>query len=307
MESSPSSTCLQYQYRSISLPSRLHPQNTKIEAELTKLKTWQSSIVSSTVPTSGETIRTGLVGLAELYNCVEELINSPITQQALVQHRKGVLAEETLEGSIRLLDSCNVARDLFLMVKQNVQDLQSVLRRKGGDLAIERTINAFNSTKKRVKKESAKCLKALKKMENQIESRSLSGVNYVHLSNVITVLREVIIVTISVLRLLFLFLSMPAADSTTRSGGWSLIKKLVITRPRGDKIIVNEFGSVDVALQSMQGCIRNDDIPNNIDVQITRRRLEALGDSMEGLESGLDCLYRKLIRNRVSLLNVLAQ
>ncbi|XP_058185963.1 uncharacterized protein LOC131303208 [Rhododendron vialii] len=303
METSPSSTCLQYQYRSISLPSRLHPQNTKVEAELTKLKTWQSSIVSSTAPTSGETIRTGLVGLAELYNCVEELINSPITQQALVQHGKGVLAEEALEGSIRLLDSCNVARDLFLMVKQNVQDLQSVLRRKGGDLAIEKNINTYNSTKKRVKKESAKCLKALKKMENQIESRSLSGVNY-HLSNVIRVFREVIIVTISVLRLLFLFLSMPA-DSTTRSGGWSLIKKLVVSRPRGDKI-VNEFGRVDVALQSMHGCIRNDDIPN-IDVQITRRRLEALGDSMEGLESGLDCLYRKLIQNRVSLLNVLAQ
>ncbi|KAI8536897.1 hypothetical protein RHMOL_Rhmol10G0292400 [Rhododendron molle] len=303
METSPSSTCLQYQYRSISLPSRLHPQNTKIEAELTKLKTWQSSIVSSTVPTSGETIRTGLVGLAELYNCVEELINSPITQQALVQHQKGVLAEDALEGSIRLLDSCNVARDLFLMVKQNVQDLQSVLRRKGGDLAIERNMNAYNSTKKRVKKESAKCLRALKKMENQIESCSLSGVNY-HLSNVTRVFREVIIVTISVLRLLFLFLSMPA-DSTTRSGGWSLIKKLVVTRPRGNKI-VNEFGSVDVALQSMHGCIRNDDIPN-IDVQITRRRLEALGDSMEGLESGLDCLYRKLIRNRVCLLNVSAQ
>ncbi|KAG5530100.1 hypothetical protein RHGRI_030461 [Rhododendron griersonianum] len=189
------------------------------------------------------------------------------------------------------------------MVKQNVQDLQSVLRRKGGDLAIERNINAYNSTRKRVKKESAKCLRALKKMEDQIEPRTLSGVNY-HLSNVIRVFREVIFVTISVLRLLFLFLSMPA-DSTTRSGGWSLIKKLVVTRPRGDKT-VNEFGSVDVALQSMHGCIRNDDIPN-IDVQITRRRLEALGNSMEGLESGLDCLYRKLIRSRVSLLNVLAQ
>ncbi|KAF7129632.1 hypothetical protein RHSIM_Rhsim10G0203200 [Rhododendron simsii] len=302
MEISPSSTCLQYQFRSVSLPSRLqHPQNTKVEAELTKLKTWQSSLDSSAVPTSGETIRMGLVGLAELYNCVEELINSPITQQALVQHRKGALVEEALEGSIGLLDSCNVARDLSLMVKQNVQDLQSVLRRKGGDLTIERNISGYNSSKKKAKKESAKCLRALKKMENQIQSRSLSDVMNYSLSNLVRVLREVSIVTISVLESYFLFLSVP--DSRTRPGGWSLIKKLVVTRPRGHKI-VNELGSVDVALQSLHGCIRNN--IRNIDVQITRRRLDALGDSMEGLETGLDCLYRKLIRNRVSLLNILA-
>lgn len=211
------------------MPSRLHPHNTTIDVELQKLKTWQSSLVSSTVPASGETIRTGLVGLADLYSCAEELIHSPITQQALVQHRNGVLVEEALEGSIGFLDSCSVARDLLLMMKENVKDLQSVLRRKGGDLSIERNINAYNSSRRKVKKESAKCLRALKKMEKRIESRSPFDANYCYVSHLIRGLREVSAAMISVLRSFFLFLSVP--DSNTRSGGWSLIKKLVVARP----------------------------------------------------------------------------
>ncbi|KAF7130715.1 hypothetical protein RHSIM_Rhsim10G0203100 [Rhododendron simsii] len=301
MASSPSSTSLQYQFRSISLPSRFHPHNTRIDVELNILKTWQSSLVSSTVPTSGETIRTGLVGLAGLYSCVKELVHSPITQAALVQHRNGVLVEEALEGSIGFLDSCNAARDFLLVMKQNVQDLQSVLRRKGGDSSIDGNITAYKSSQKKVKKESAKCIRALKKMEKQNDLCSIFVVNY-HLSEVIRVLREVRIVTISVLRFFFLYLSM--VDSRPRPSGWALIKMLVVTRTKGLKSL-NEIGSVDAALQSLHGCIRNND-PNS-DVQITRRRLEALGDSMEGLETGLDCLYRQLVRSRVSLLNILAQ
>ncbi|KAH7848254.1 hypothetical protein Vadar_000160 [Vaccinium darrowii] len=302
MESSPSSTSLQYQFRSISLPSRLHPHNTRIDFELNKFKTWQSSLVSSTVPTSGETIRTGLVALTDLYSCVEELIQSPTTQQALVHHRNGVLVEEALEGSIGFLDSCSMAHDLLLMMKENVQDLQSVLRRKGGDLSIERNtrLNAYDSSKKKVKKVSAKCLRALKKREKQIESRSPFDVNY-YLSDVIRALREVSMITISVLRLVFLFLSAP--DSRTQPGGWSLIKKLVATRPTEHRTS-NEIGSFDVVLQSLNGYS-----PNNnsiIDVQMARRRLQVLGDSMGGLEDGLACLYRQLIRNRVSLLNIFA-
>ncbi|KAH7850496.1 hypothetical protein Vadar_033894 [Vaccinium darrowii] len=298
MESSPLSS---YQFRSISLPSRLHPHGTRIDVGLNKLKTWQSSLVSSSVPTSGETIRTGLVGLADLYSCVEELIHSPVTQQALIQNRNGVLVEAALEESIRFLDSCSVARDLLMMMKENIQDLQSVLRRKGGTISIGKNINAYDSSKKKVKKESAKWLRALKKMEKQNESCSLFDVNY-NLSNLNRVLREVKAVTISVVRLLFLFLSAP--DSSTRPGmRWSLIKKLVVTRPTEHKII-DEIGRVDVVLQSLRVCIQNNN--SSIDVQMARRRLEALGDSMEGDEDGLNCLYRQLIRNRVSLLNILA-
>ncbi|XP_057492428.1 uncharacterized protein LOC130778026 [Actinidia eriantha] len=298
MEFSSSSTGLQYPIRSISLPSRLNPQSIKVEAELNKLKAWETSLVS-TIPLCAETVRTGLVGLAELYICVEDLILSPITQQALLQHQNGVIVEEALEGSIGLLDSCSVARDLLSMTKEHVQDLESVLRRKGGDLSVGSNIDAYMCCRKKVKKEIGKGLRELKKSENRIGSNPLFDVNQ-YLSMVVRVLREASFITISVLRSLMLFLSMPA--SWTRPGGWSLISKLVLTR-RSE--IFNEVGSVDIVLKSLHGGIRSNDA--KINVQRTMQRLQALDATIKGLEGGLDCLFRRLIQNRVSLLNISAQ
>ncbi|GFZ09430.1 hypothetical protein Acr_21g0000290 [Actinidia rufa] len=304
MEISSSSTGLQCPIRSISLPSRLNPQSIKVEAELNKLKAWETSLVSTT-PLCAETVRTSLAGLAELYVCVEDLILSPVTQQALLQHQNGIIVEEALEGSIGLLDSCSVVRDLLAMMKEHVQDLESVLRRKGGDLSVGSNIDAYMCCRKKVKKEIGKGLRELKKSENRIRSNPLFDLNQ-YLSMVVRVLREVSFITISVLQSIMLFLSAPA--SRTRPGGWSLISKLVLTRQGASKRggeIFNEVGSVDVVLKSLDGSIRSNNV--KIDVQPTMQRLQALDASIEGLKGRLDCLFRQLIRNRVSLLNILAQ
>ncbi|XP_027770019.1 uncharacterized protein LOC107010124 [Solanum pennellii] len=124
--------------RSISFPSRSQPEYLRVEIELNRLKTWEStSISSTTTPFSLNTIQQGLVGLAELYNCVQDLLVSPVIQQALLIHQMGRLAEEALEASVRLIDSCSTTRELVLMMKEQVQDLQSALRRKLGDSSIQ--------------------------------------------------------------------------------------------------------------------------------------------------------------------------
>ncbi|GFY87814.1 hypothetical protein Acr_05g0014530 [Actinidia rufa] len=216
MENSPASTGLQHHVRSISLPSWLNPQSVKVEAELSKLKAWERSLVS-TLPLSAETIRAGLVGLVDLYNSVQDLILSPVTQKVLLQYQNGILVEETLMGSLRLLDSCSAARDLLLMMKEQVQDLQSALRRKGGDLSIGSSIDVYMSCKKKAKKAVAKCLRELRQMDKKIGPSPLFDVNQ-HLSMVIRVLREVNSITISVLRSLLLFLAVPVS-STSRVAG----------------------------------------------------------------------------------------
>ncbi|KAA8547568.1 hypothetical protein F0562_003997 [Nyssa sinensis] len=290
--SSSASLGLQYHFRSISLPSRLHPHNIKIEAELNKLKTWAISSNPTTVPLSADTIQTALAGLVELYSCVEELLHSPLTQQALLQHQHEMLVEEALEGSVGLLDSCGVARDLFLAMKEHGQALQSVLRRKGGDLSIENNISAYMCLRKKVQKEIVKSLRTLKQIENKIGSSILLDVNH-HLSMVIGVLREVTVITISVFRSFFLFLSIPS--SMTKPGGWSLISKLMFTRSAAserDQKIFNEVGGVDFALHSLHGCIRRNDAKD--DVQMARRRLQALDASIDSLEARLDCLFRSI-------------
>lgn len=296
MAVSPSPFGLQSHVRSISLPSRLNPNCTKVESELNKIKTRACC-------SSKESIQAGLVGLAELHVLVQELMQSSLTQQALAQYENGVLVEESLEGSIGLLDLCGAIRDLFLSMKQQVQELQSVLRRKGGDLSVESNVSAYLTFRKRVKKELNKNLKALKQVESKVGSSFGEDLNH-HLSTVIRVLREVTAVTISVFRSLLLFLSVGPAKMAS---GWSLITNLMMTRSTSSdrrEMIVNEVESVDLAIYSLRGCIRNND--SYVDVQMALRRLHIVDATIESLEGGLDLLFRRLIQSRVSFLNILA-
>ncbi|KAF5960873.1 hypothetical protein HYC85_002082 [Camellia sinensis] len=177
-------------------------------------------------------------------------------------------------------------------MKEKVLGLQLVLRSKGGD-CIESDMNAYTLCKKRVKKEAAKCLGALKQMEKKFgSSTDLLDVNH-YLSVVIRVLGEVTSATISVLRSLLLFMLL--TTSTTKPSGWSLISKLILTRSstseRGSDKIFNEVESVDVALHSLHRCIPSNDA--KIDVEMARKRLQKLDGSIEGLEARLDCFSNR--------------
>lgn len=311
--------------RSISLPSRIHPTCVKLESALIHLKIWQ--IASLCTNLSAETIQNGLVGLAELYNCIEELIHSPQTQQALIRHQNGKLVEESLDRSLTLLDTCNNARDLMLQMKQHVQNLQSALRRRGGsDSSIECHIAAYTSFKKKAKKDIAKSLAAFKKMES-IDSSSVLVLDVDHnLSLIIKVLQEATAITISTFKSLLLFMSMPTMKLKTKAAGgggswsFSLISKLVRMRllspsesdNKGVEKVINEVEVVDLALYTLQGQSRTSKNINytnaksdSDEVQVAQKMLENFDISIEGLEAGLDSMFRCLVKNRVSFLNIL--
>ncbi|XP_059440549.1 uncharacterized protein LOC132173002 [Corylus avellana] len=293
--------------RSISLPSRTQPSSVRLEEVLNTIKSCQISSVSTAFPVGAETIQTGLAGLAELYNCLEELIHSPLTRQALLCHEHRKLVEEILEGSITLLDTCGTARDIIFTMKEHVQTLQSALRRKGVDSRIESDIHAYMLFRKKVKKDVAKCLKELKRTERKVSSSPLLDLD-LRLSMAIGVLREASAITMSIFRSLLLFLSVPAME--TNAARWSsLVSRLMpatarlLSCEKGQKII-NEVGSVDVALCSLHGHLRNKDA--KAEVQLAQRMLEKLHLSINDVEDGLDCLFRCLLQNRVSFLNILA-
>lgn len=79
-----------------------------------------------------ETLCGRLSGLQDLYDCVDGLIQSPLTQQALVHHRHGKWVDEMLDGSLRVLDVCGIARDALMQMKESVMVIQSALRRRRG-------------------------------------------------------------------------------------------------------------------------------------------------------------------------------
>ncbi|KAJ4714089.1 DUF241 domain protein [Melia azedarach] len=298
--------------RSISLPSRIHPTSVKLESALNHLKTLQTSLLS--VNFSADTIQNGLAGLAELYNCIEEeFIHSPQTQQALL--RNGKIADENLDESVTLLDTCSSASDLMLTMKQHAQTLQSALRRRGGEYSsIETHISAYISFKKKMKKEIAKNLCALKKLESKLSSSSSTfsvfDLDY-NLSFTIKVLQETTEITISIFKSLLLYLSMQTMKPKS-AGGWSLISKLMkmklLSSDKGvdHQKIINEVETVDLALLNLHGNSRiSGSNSKSEEVQIAQKMLENLEVSIEGIETGLDSMFRCLVKNRVSFLNIL--
>ncbi|KAK4711662.1 hypothetical protein R3W88_006175 [Solanum pinnatisectum] len=283
------SRSLLFPVRSISLPTRLHPNGLKIEDELNKLKNSETSSSSH----SADTIQAGIVGLVELYNSFQELIQCPSTQKSLVQHQS---VEEAIEGSLELLDSCATIRNLFCTIKEQVQHLQSSLRRKGGNSSIERDIGNYFTLRKKMKKEIGKNLRKLKHMDNRVGCSLFLDIEQPF--------REVTGITISVFKALLVFLS--CQDTKFKPRGWSMISKLMITKSASCKSsqFFNEMGNVDIVLGDLREEIKRND--GKVDVNIARRRLEMLDESIKGFEAELESLYKQLIQTRVSFLNVLA-
>ncbi|CAI9763860.1 unnamed protein product [Fraxinus pennsylvanica] len=286
----------QNRFRSISLPSRLNPYAAKLEAELQKLKTREISKKCDCITSEG--IRSGLLGLAELYNRVEELMQSPTTKKSLVQHyQDGKIVEVSLENSVELLDSCGTIIELVAMIKEQVQVLQSALRRKGQDSSIQKDMNEYFSFRKKMHKSIAKSLKKLKHLERK---NGVTLTDNHNLSMGIRMLRETTNYAISIFRSLLVFLSSPAASL----GGWSFVSKLKSVASQRNDDILSEVGSVDFALNFLNATIRNSN-SKAVDVQMASKKLRNLDASIEGFEAELERFFRQLLQSRVTLLNIL--
>ncbi|KAJ0693750.1 hypothetical protein HanPI659440_Chr15g0600831 [Helianthus annuus] len=285
--------------RSISLPTRLNPSFDQIEINLNKLKTLEPFYSSTR-------IHSGLVCLIELYTTVDELIGSSQTQKVNLQSRNKVLIEDALARSTRLMDSYGSLLELLGKIKGSARVLQFALRRKG--VATYSTTDGhlmdYILSRKKVKKNIAACLGSLEQMEREIESCLVEGEDH-HLSTVIRVLLEIVIATISMFRYVLVILSgKPKLDHKV----FSFITKLMPTgKPNCHKSqeIVNDADMIDLTLDSLWKHIKNNEC-KTVEVQMVMQRLHKLDHEVEGYEVGLDCLFRKLIQTRVSLLNILA-
>ncbi|KAK9944337.1 hypothetical protein M0R45_009910 [Rubus argutus] len=127
--------------RSNSFPSRPHPLFQEVDEHLCRLRSTEAT------STSSSSISHKLYDLQDLHDCVDRLLQLPLTQQSLAQEKHEKWASEILDGSVRLLDVCNSAKDALVQIKESMQDLQSIIRRKRGDetgLTTESADNAQN-------------------------------------------------------------------------------------------------------------------------------------------------------------------
>ncbi|KAI3712791.1 hypothetical protein L1987_71356 [Smallanthus sonchifolius] len=247
--------------RSVSFPPRSHQNILQVEEEILNLKKWETSM--SSVP-NAETFCIGLTCLETLYTCVDNLLCSQLTQQALSHYQHNNLVDELLVRSIRLLDLCGSIKDVVSQVKGHVRDIKSAQRRKKEDLNID------GSFLRKLKKNAKKAVTELKQI-NQIYCSKLLNLES-HIASVIKVIRDVSEVSVFVFGILLVFMSVFISKLKPTSK-WSMVSKLIQKGTSGNRY-------------HHQICV------------------EALDVHVEGIENGLVAVFRRMISTRASLLNI---
>ncbi|KAM7520019.1 hypothetical protein LguiB_018981 [Lonicera macranthoides] len=266
MASSSSRSNTGYHVRSASFPSTSHPTTIRVEAELNKLQTREASAT----PTA-EMICSSLSSLEELYRSVDDLLNFSTTQNALSHYQNEKWVNEILDGSMRLLDICGSTRDVVTQIKEHDRDLQSALRRRKGDFSMESSVSKYTSFQKKIKKDAKRLIASLKQMENKIVISAPIDLDN-HVSTVKRVLREVSALSTTIFQSILILLSLPVSEPKT--GSWPLVSKLI---HKGE-----------------------------VSCEVQLANVKALEGHIEGIENGLEGMFRRLIATRASLLNIIS-
>ncbi|OWM70617.1 uncharacterized protein LOC116215284 [Punica granatum] len=219
--------------------------------------------------------------LRNLHESANHLLHSPVIRQSLVHH--GKWTDDVSEASLRMLDVCSTSRDVLLLVKDHIQDLRITLRRSNSiDICPgeDNPIAAYNMIKRKLKKETVKCLRSLKGMKGGSDGLDLLPVDH-RLNVVVDMLREVRMTIVAIVESTSTLVSVPWLEGKSTRG--SLATKLM--RSRGPSL--SDTWVDRAALESAD------------------TRLEAVEIAIEDLEIELECMFRRLIQTRVSLLNIL--
>ncbi|KAK4284736.1 hypothetical protein QN277_001524 [Acacia crassicarpa] len=281
MASSDSSLKSSLHIRSNSLPSSPHPLVSQFEKHLNQLKSSESASSSSQ--------SRKLSGLQDLHDCIEKVLQLTITQQDFARV-SNTNVDELFDGSLRLLDVCSIAKDSLLQSKESLQELQSIIRRRRGaknELAIK--VGEYLASRENVKKAIGKALRHIKGIRNELIVKE---------NDMLSMLKETEAVTVSTLESVLCFISDPKGQS--KQSRWSAMSKLMQPkRVACDSQVIgtSEFEKVDAALKSLirQKHASTDNLQGD---------LEILEMCIQDLETGVECLSRKLVRTRVSLLNI---
>lgn len=280
--------------RSNSLPSVAHPLVSQFEDQLQRLK--KGSEATSSL--SSSSVCHKLNDMLDLHDWTDKLVQLPIEQEVLARECNDKCVDDILEGSLRLLDIYSTAKDCLMQSKESMLDLKSVIRRKKGNETEFAVKGAkYLALRKKMKKQIQKELQNLKAIKNKLIASSSSKDNNAT-KNKLSFLKEAEAITLSSLEHLLLLMSGPKGHST--NSRWSAISKLVQPKRAvcdSQESNTNEFEKVDATLQSFIS-------HKPPSTENFHSHMENMELCIQDLEIGIDHLSRKLITNRVSLLNI---
>ncbi|CAL1372938.1 unnamed protein product [Linum trigynum] len=254
---------LSFHARSNSLPTGSHPLVSEIDEQVCRLR--QSQAASTSTLSIGHNLN----GLQDVYDCVDQLLQLPTTQQALINDQN--CFNELLDGSLRILDLCNTAKDALSQLKESVAELQSAIRRREDGL--EGETRRYLKSRKNV-------IKAIQKVLKGMDSKKSTSSNNVE---TVSTLKEAESAVVKVLECLLTFIS----QTSSKPSSWSLFKRVAAVATTE-----NEFSDVDAALKMNS---------SGEEVQV---HLKNLQPCIQDLEEGVESLFRRLIKTRASILNI---
>ncbi|XP_074293483.1 uncharacterized protein LOC141620537 [Silene latifolia] len=260
--------------RSISLPSTSHPITAQFDEQLCRLRSSQAA------STSSSSISHRLTSLAELYVVVDEMLQLPSNQQSLSN------IQAILDGSLCLIDACSTSRDVLQQSKEQLQNIQSVLRRRcGGELNITNEAAEYLKARKTVKKVVKKCLKNIKSDEGDASEFFMNDVEEI---------------TLDIFRSLLSYIGGTKSHSKK---SWSLITKFIHNNSEKEASVAQTsvFDAVDATLGSLDYQKKT-----SVSTQNLRNQMANLVTEIEELDQVLECLFRHLVKTRSTLLNILS-
>ncbi|KAI5647736.1 hypothetical protein M9H77_33741 [Catharanthus roseus] len=288
MAPSPLRTITRKHARSVSLPSQSHPFMPQFDEHLSKVRA--SEATTSTL----SSMSNRLANLNNLYDSTDDILLLPHIQQAISQECQDRRADELLDGYLRLLDACSATRDLFSQTKQSIQELLSALRRKDSD-----ELSGYLTSRKNSKRIIQKALTELRSIRRRRSVIATEKENETVAT--LSMLKEVETITLTMFES---FLSQ--LYGRKKQTGWSLVSKLTSTgvSNQEEEKNTNELEKVDNTLKFIisQKQSNKDDIEQ---VEAVQNQLRNILSSIETVEDELECLFRRLIKSRVSLLNIL--
>ncbi|KAJ9561732.1 hypothetical protein OSB04_006892 [Centaurea solstitialis] len=284
------------------MPCRSHPSTDRIHEVLNKVQRWESISSSSLSNPSAEIVCSGLSQLVEVYECLDDLFKTTLSQNRSISSNCTKWTGELLDVSVKLLDVCSTSTDVMMQTKEIMRELECDLRRKGGS-SIESSIAKYSVLRNKVRKDMKRSVASLKQMDNMICRFTEDDSENHHRTSVIRVLREVKSFSIVILRSLLVFLGTPILKRRPTNKSWTTISRFlsnskVVPQEQADDSNVNELQCLDVALF----CTSN----KQESMQIVRKKMVALEATLEGIDSHLNLVCKQLIATRASLLNVVS-
>ncbi|CAN4123070.1 unnamed protein product [Withania somnifera] len=267
--------------RSTSLPTATHPLIASAEENLQRLKSSEGTSTSS-----HSTICQRLDGLIKLYECVDDVLRLQLSEQVLSNEKHAKSLEQVSNGSLKVLDTCNIIKDAFSQMKESVQLLE---------IQVTDEINAYMSSNKKTKEMINRCFRDLK----NTEKNDTIVIENTDVASLISLIEGAEDISLSVLEstLSFVFHRKMRSKANCRSLISKLLKSKRVSCEGADISEVEKIDKELLLLQSKQ--------TDHSHIQDILKRLATFESSIQELEHGLEAVFRHLIKIRVSLLNIL--